>query len=177
MERVSVISGGEDKSPPAGISPPFSSFDCCFPVYFFLQRHYVQGGYSINLAPTKLMGKLRTFIDTTAHRVVGGLPPPVPSTGPGFAQLNEQALQPGNPNVPNSQSTMVMSSLMPSASMEPISERISESNQLNMPNRSISEPDFGKSPSKVDSYFLASSVLFSFFFFNTLNILSIDLLK
>ncbi|KAL6128991.1 hypothetical protein ACLB2K_072344 [Fragaria x ananassa] len=111
-------------------------------------RTHQQGGYSINLAPTKLMGKLRTFIDTTAHRVVGGLPPPVPSTGPGFAQLNEQALQPGNPNVPNSQSTMVMSSLMPSASMEPISERISESNQLNMPNRSISEPDFGKSPSK-----------------------------
>ncbi|XP_004308474.1 PREDICTED: uncharacterized protein LOC101306474 [Fragaria vesca subsp. vesca] len=111
-------------------------------------RAHQQGGYSINLAPTKLMGKLRTFIDTTAHRVVGGLPPPVPSTAPGFAQLNEQALQPGNANVPNSQSTMVMSSLMPSASMEPISERISDSNQLNMPNRSISEPDFGKSPSK-----------------------------
>ncbi|PRQ57499.1 putative COPII coat assembly protein, Sec16 [Rosa chinensis] len=156
-------------------------------------RAHQQGGYSINLAPTKLMGKLRTFIDSTAHRVVGGLPPPIPSTAPGFpqlnehshqlpppipstapgfpqlnehahqlpppipstapgfAQLNEHAHQPGNRNVPNSQSTMVMSSLMPSASMEPISERTSESNQLNMPNRSISEPDFGKSPSKVDS--------------------------
>ncbi|KAL7238569.1 hypothetical protein ACSBR2_004625 [Camellia fascicularis] len=36
-----------------------------------------QGGYSINMAPVKLVGKLLNLFDSTAHRVVGGLPPSV----------------------------------------------------------------------------------------------------
>ena len=188
-------------------------------------KHFVQGGYSTNSAPTKLMGKLLTLFDNTAHRVVGGLPPPAPSTSQVIVQRNEHAQQPGGPSlsnnqstmampsfmpgpslpnsqltmavssftpgpsvpnsqstmavssfvpgpsvlnsqstmavssfipelsVHNSQSTMAMSPLMPSASMEPISEWTAENNQLNVPNRSISEPDFGRSPSKVRVYF------------------------
>ncbi|KAM1125159.1 hypothetical protein ACFX14_040533 [Malus domestica] len=182
-------------------------------------RAHQQGGYSTNSTPTKLMGKLLTLFDNTAHRVVGGLPPPAPSTSQVITQRNEHAQQPGGPSlsnnqstmampsfmpgpslpnsqstmvvssftpgpsvpnsqstmavpgpsvlnsqstmavssfipepsVPNSQSTMAMSPLMPSASMEPISEWTAENNQLDVPNRSISEPDFGRSPSKVDS--------------------------
>lgn len=99
------------------------------------------------------MGKLLTFFDSTAHRVVGSLPPPVPLTSHGSAQ--QHAYQPGGPNVTNSQSTMAMSTLVPSASMEPVNEWTGESSHLAVPNRSISEPDFGRSPKKVDFKFLA----------------------
>lgn len=111
-------------------------------------RTHQQGGYGSNLAPTKLVGKLLTFIDSTAHRVVGGLPPPVPSTSHSGAQHNEYASQPGGLKVSNSQSTMAMPSLMPSASVETINERAAENK---MPNRSVSEPIFGSAPKKVDS--------------------------
>lgn len=99
-----------------------------------------------------------TLFDSTAHRVVGGLPPPVPSASHGNVRRSEQANQPGGPRVSNSQSTMAMSSLMPSASMEPISEWTGESNRLTKPNRSVSEPDFGRTPRKVDFDFLSCSV-------------------
>ncbi|KAG2672238.1 hypothetical protein I3843_13G029700 [Carya illinoinensis] len=110
-------------------------------------RTHQQGGYGTDLAPTKL-GKLLTLFDSTAHRVVGGLPPPVPSTSHSSSQQNELANQPGGLKVSSIQSTMTMSTLMPSVSMEPISEQIDESKT---PNRSISAPDFGRSPKKVDS--------------------------
>lgn len=45
------------------------------------------------------------------------------------------------PRVSSSQSTMAMSSLIPSASMEPISDF---GNRKPMHNRSVSEPDFGR---------------------------------
>ncbi|KAJ6389244.1 hypothetical protein OIU77_027559 [Salix suchowensis] len=35
-------------------------------------RAHQQGGYTANLAPAKLVGKLLNFFDSTAHRVVGG---------------------------------------------------------------------------------------------------------
>lgn len=108
----------------------------------------MQGGYGTNLAQ-----KLRTFFDNTATRVVGGLPPPVPSTPQGGAQPIEYAQQLGGPRVSNSQSTMAMSSLMPSASLEPISERTGESDNKTKHNRSISEPDFSRNPEKVLPFF------------------------
>ena len=117
-----------------------------------MKIYHLQGGYGTNLAPAKLVGKLLTFFDSTAHRVVGGLPPPVPSTSHSSAQHNAYAYQPGGPKVSDSQSTMAMSSLMPSASMEPINERAGESK---IPNRSISEPDFGRAPKKVEIYIFA----------------------
>lgn len=150
METVSIISWRADKNPSAGISLVFVLFVnpsfCCD----FLWGHHSQGGYSTNLAPTKLVGKLLTLFDSTAHRVVGGLPPPVPSASHGNVRRSEQVNQPGGPRVSNSQSTMAMSSLMPSASMEPISDWMGEGNRLTKPNRSISEPDFGRTPRKVD---------------------------
>lgn len=40
MERASVISGGADKSPPAGISPTFSSL-ICLPLFMFSYRDII----------------------------------------------------------------------------------------------------------------------------------------
>ncbi|KAI3453486.1 hypothetical protein Pfo_010149 [Paulownia fortunei] len=107
-------------------------------------KAHQQGGFSTNLAPKKLVGKLLNLFDSTAHRVVGGIPPPVPTAG-GAAQGNENHQSLG-PRVSTSQSTMAMSSLVPSQSLEPISEWAADSNRMAMHTRSISEPDFGRSP-------------------------------
>ncbi|KAG6633509.1 protein transport protein SEC16B homolog isoform X1 [Carya illinoinensis] len=116
-------------------------------------RTHQQGGYATNLAPAKLVGKLLNFFDSTAHRVVGGLPPPAPSTSQGSVPVNEHYPQPTGPRVSSSQSTMAMSSLVPSASMEPISDWTAGGNRMTMANRSVSEPDFGRTPrqEQVDS--------------------------
>ncbi|XP_019156012.1 PREDICTED: protein transport protein SEC16B homolog [Ipomoea nil] len=106
-------------------------------------RTHQQGGFSANLAPAKLVGKLLNLFDSTAHRVVGGLPPPAPSSI--NTQANEQIHQSVGPRVSNSQSTMAMSSLVPSTSMEPISDLADNGSRKTFHNRSISEPDFGKS--------------------------------
>ena len=91
------------------------------------------------------MGKLLNFIDNTAHRVVGGLPPPSQSTVQGNG--HDHPLM--GPRVSSSQSTMAMSSLMPSASMEPISEWTADGSRMTISNRSVSEPDFGRTPRQV----------------------------
>ncbi|KDP39874.1 hypothetical protein JCGZ_03405 [Jatropha curcas] len=114
-------------------------------------KTHQQGGYTANLAPAKLVGKLLNFFDSTAHRVVGGLPPPVPSTSQGSVQNNDHYQPPMAPRVSASQSTMAMSSLMPSASMEPMSEWAADGSRMSMHNRSVSEPDFGRTPRQVDS--------------------------
>ncbi|KAL6979747.1 hypothetical protein U1Q18_021402 [Sarracenia purpurea var. burkii] len=109
-------------------------------------RTHQQGGYSANSAPSKLVGKLLNLFDNTAHRVVGGLPPPVPSTSQGVVQADERYYQTMGSRVSTSQSTMAMSSLMPSASMDPVSEWTADGNRMTMHNRSVSEPDFGRTP-------------------------------
>ncbi|XP_058224178.1 protein transport protein SEC16B homolog isoform X2 [Rhododendron vialii] len=119
-------------------------------------RTHQQGGYSTNSAPAKLVGKLLNLFDNTAHRVVGGLPPPVPSMSQGGAQANEH-YQTMGPRVSTSQSTMAMSSLMPPESMEPISEWTAGGTRMTMHNRSVSEPDFGRTPRQVHSSTEASS--------------------
>ncbi|CAK9173224.1 unnamed protein product [Ilex paraguariensis] len=105
-------------------------------------KAHQQGGFSTNLAPTKLVGKLLNLFDSTAHRVVGGLPPPVPSTSVASVQTVEYHHQSVGPRVSTSQSTMAMSSLITSKS----SEWASNGNRMTMYNRSVSEPDFGRSP-------------------------------
>ncbi|PHT40061.1 hypothetical protein CQW23_18915 [Capsicum baccatum] len=115
----------------------------------------IQGGFSTNLAPAKLVGKLLNLFDSTAHRVVGGLPPSVPTSG--NSQGNEQHNQFAPRRVSSSQSTMAMSSLIPSASMEPINEWAADSSRMTMHNRSVSEPDIGRTPRQVDSSKDASS--------------------
>ncbi|XP_043715640.1 protein transport protein SEC16A homolog isoform X2 [Telopea speciosissima] len=111
-------------------------------------RTHQQGGYSSNLAPAKLVGKLLPFIDRSIHRMIGATPPPMPSTSQSSFQNNEHDHPPVGTRIANSQSTMAMSSLMPSVSMEPISEWKGDNRM--MPNRSISEPDFGRTPRQVD---------------------------
>ncbi|KAK4483610.1 hypothetical protein RD792_010809 [Penstemon davidsonii] len=119
-------------------------------------KAHQQGGFSTNLAPKKLVGKLLNLFDSTAHRVVGGLPPPVPTAG-GTAQGIENHHQSIGPRVSTSQSTLAMSSLMPSQSTEPINEWATDSNRVSMHTRSVSEPDFGRSPRQTDSLKEASS--------------------
>ncbi|CAL0311658.1 unnamed protein product [Lupinus luteus] len=99
------------------------------------------GGYAANLAPAELVGKLLNFFDSTAHRVVGGLPPLAPSSSQDAVHGNEQHYWPTS----NSKSTMAMSSLVPSASMDPISDWTADNNRMTKPNRSVSEPDFEES--------------------------------
>lgn len=113
-------------------------------------RAHQQGGYTENLAPAKLVGKLLNFFDSTAHRVVG-LPPPGPSASQGSIQGNEHYHQSMGHRVSASQSTMAMSSLMPSASMEPISGWAADGNRMSMHNRSVSEPNFGRTPIQEES--------------------------
>ncbi|KAI9111036.1 hypothetical protein K1719_017911 [Acacia pycnantha] len=110
-------------------------------------RTHQQGGYASNLAPAKLVDKLLNFFDSTAHKVVGGPPPLAPSSSSSHGSVHgsEQHNQHIAPRVFSSQSTMAMSSLVPSASMEPISEWTADGNKTK-PNRSVSEPDFGRRP-------------------------------
>ncbi|KAJ4954558.1 hypothetical protein NE237_011341 [Protea cynaroides] len=119
-------------------------------------RTHQQGGYSTNLAPAKLVGKLLPFIDRSIHRMIGAPPPPVPSTSQSNIQNYEHDHPPVGARVANSQSTMAMSSLMPSSSMDPISEWEGDNRKM-MHNRSISEPDFGRSPRQVNPSKEASS--------------------
>ncbi|GER30499.1 COPII coat assembly protein sec16 [Striga asiatica] len=118
-------------------------------------KAHQQGGFSANLAPKEFIGKLLNLFDSTAHRVVGGLPPPVP-TASTTAHGKENNYQSIGSRVSSSQSTMAMSSLVPSQSMEPINEWASSSNRMVMHTRSVSEPDFGRSP-KDDTLKEASS--------------------
>lgn len=117
-------------------------------------RTHQQGGFSTNLAPAKLVGKLFTSIDKSIHRMIGTAPPPVPSSSQNSFQSNEHDTHSMAPKVGSSQSTMALSSLMTSA--EPISEYAGDSSRM-MPNRSVSEPDFGRKPKQVDPSKDASS--------------------
>ncbi|CAI9771555.1 unnamed protein product [Fraxinus pennsylvanica] len=118
-------------------------------------KSHQQGGFSTNLAPKKLYGKLLNLFDSTAHRVVGGLPPPAPTNG--NVQVTEHHQQSVGPRVSASQSALAMSSLVPSQSTEHINEWAADSNRMTMHTRSVSEPDFGRSPRQVDSSREASS--------------------
>ncbi|KAF8412984.1 hypothetical protein HHK36_000956 [Tetracentron sinense] len=113
-------------------------------------KTHQQGGYTTNLAPAKLVGKLLTFLDSSTHRLIGGHPPPVPSTSQSSVHSSENNYHPLGQRVANSQSTMAVSSLIPSASMEPISDWMGDSNRMTMANRSISEPDIGRTPRQAD---------------------------
>ncbi|KAJ6809169.1 protein transport protein SEC16B-like protein [Iris pallida] len=118
-------------------------------------RIHQNGGYSTDLAPTKLVGKLFTTIDRSIHRMISGPQSPLPPV--------PQSIKNGNQNytaalkMSTSQSTMAMSSLVPSASMEGIGDWTGDDIRKNMHTRSASEPDFSKS-SRQDRSRDASSV-------------------
>ncbi|WZZ87502.1 hypothetical protein YC2023_116081 [Brassica napus] len=109
------------------------------------QTFLFQGGYTV--APAKLVGKFLNFIDSTAHRVVGGVPPPAPHSTTGNLQANEYHHQQQEATkLPYSQSANTMQSLMSHASMEPIRELDGNSRTMAVHSRSVSEPDFGRTP-------------------------------
>ncbi|KAE8678024.1 Protein transport protein SEC16B-like protein [Hibiscus syriacus] len=116
-------------------------------------RSHRQGGYATNLAPAKLVGKLLNFFDSTAHRVVGDLPPPSTPAPNGNSLGNDHFNQQTGPRVSSSQSTMAMSSLMPSSSMERIRDWAGKGadGKMTVHNRSVSEPDMSRTPRQVDS--------------------------
>lgn len=102
-----------------------------------------QGGFGENSAPAKLVGKLFTSIDRSIHRMMGA-----PSSLPPMPQVsvNGKESQVIAPKVVNSQSTMVMSSLIPSASVDGMNEWTGDTGRKSLHSRSISEPDFGRTP-------------------------------
>ncbi|OAY76287.1 Protein transport protein SEC16B [Ananas comosus] len=109
-----------------------------------------EGGYNTNLAPAKFVGKIFTSIDKSIHRMIGAPPPPLPPMPQGsVSSVNDKERYAVAPQkFVNSQSAMAMSSLMPSASVESISEWTGDNSGVrkSMHNRSVSEPDFGRSP-------------------------------
>ncbi|CAN8267122.1 unnamed protein product [Cochlearia groenlandica] len=110
-------------------------------------RIHQQGGYTVNLAPAKLFGKLLDIIDSTANRVVGGMPPPAPHSKTGNLQASEYHQQQQEvTKLPYSQSTNTMQTLMTPASMEPVHEWGGNGKTMAVHSRSVSEPDFGRTP-------------------------------
>ncbi|XP_023635307.1 protein transport protein SEC16A homolog isoform X2 [Capsella rubella] len=115
-------------------------------------RIHQQGGFTANLAPAKLVGKFLNFIDSATHRVVGGMPPPAPHSTTGNLQINEYQHQPQEAaKLPYSQSANTMSSLIPPASIEPVHEWGGNGRTMAAHSRSVSEPDFGRTPVQADS--------------------------
>ncbi|RWW30415.1 hypothetical protein GW17_00005006 [Ensete ventricosum] len=130
----------------------------------------IQGGYGTSLAPANLVGKLFTSFDRSIHRMIGAPPAPLPPMPQG--SVNDKEAHTVFPRVANSQSTMAMSSLVPSTSGETISEWTGDDSRKSRHNRSISEPDFGRSPKQVDFSLLLDKVefvqvnLFTIFWFS-----------
>ncbi|PUZ75439.1 hypothetical protein GQ55_1G169500 [Panicum hallii var. hallii] len=110
-------------------------------------RTHQQGGYATNLAPGKIVGKLFTSLDKSLSRMMGTQAPPLPQLPQGAANERD-VYSPPNTKVVNSQSVMSMAPLVSSASEQSMSEIGGNSGYGREVghNRSISEPDFGKTP-------------------------------
>ncbi|XP_062217913.1 protein transport protein SEC16B homolog isoform X2 [Phragmites australis] len=112
-------------------------------------RTHQQGGYGTNLAPAKLVGKIFTSLDKSISRMMGTPSAPLPPLPQGSIIDRESYSAPAAAKFVNSQSVMAMSSLMPSASMQSMSEIAENSGGTGRKiahNRSVSEPDFGRTP-------------------------------
>ncbi|KAJ1277451.1 hypothetical protein BS78_04G005000 [Paspalum vaginatum] len=110
-------------------------------------RTHQQGGYGTNLAPAKLVGKIFTSLDKSISRMMGTPSAPLPPLPHGSVSDRESHSVPAAAKFVNSQSVMAMSSLMPSASMQSMTEMAENSGGTGRTiahNRSVSEPDFGK---------------------------------
>lgn len=132
-----------------------------------------QGGYSSN-APTKLVKNIFSSLDRSLQRVMGApaptqavpsLPPMPPTSGVAAGAvgasggtIQRDMTSQTVPKFVNSQSAMTMSTLMPSASVESISQWANDGNisgKKSMHNRSVSEPDFTRSPKQVSPSLLS----------------------
>ncbi|CAN6910008.1 hypothetical protein HID58_076386 [Brassica napus] len=130
-----------------GRSPEADTWKQCVSSLEERIRIHQQGGYTANLAPTKLVGRLLNLFDSTANRVVGGMPPPAPHSTTGSLQAKEYHQQQQEATkLPYSQSVNTMSSLMPPASMESLHESGGTGRRTAVHTRSVSEPDFGRTP-------------------------------
>ncbi|RCV04465.1 hypothetical protein SETIT_1G004100v2 [Setaria italica] len=110
-------------------------------------RTHQQGGYGTNLAPAKLVGKIFTSLDKSISRMMGTPSAPLPPLPHGSVNDRESHSVPAAAKFVNSQSVMAMSSLMPSASMQSMTEIADNSGGAGRKiahNRSVSEPDFGR---------------------------------
>ncbi|KAG6472854.1 hypothetical protein ZIOFF_070332 [Zingiber officinale] len=112
-------------------------------------RTHQQGGYGSSLVPAKLVGKLFTTFDRSIYRMIGASPAPLSHVPSG--NVDNKETYSNVPKVSNNQSTMVMASLVPSASVETMTEWSNDNDSKAIRhNRSVSEPDFGRTP-KQDS--------------------------
>uniref|UniRef100_A0ACD5TAW3 Uncharacterized protein n=1 Tax=Avena sativa TaxID=4498 RepID=A0ACD5TAW3_AVESA len=112
-------------------------------------RTHQQGGYGTNLAPAKLVGKLFTSLDKSISRMMGTPSAPLPPVPQSTVGDKEIYSAPAAAKFVNSQSVMTMSSLVASPSVHSISEMAENSGGAGRKiahNRSVSEPDFGKTP-------------------------------
>ncbi|KAM0870429.1 hypothetical protein ACQ4PT_040001 [Festuca glaucescens] len=112
-------------------------------------RTHQQGGYGTNLAPAKLVGKLFTSLDKSISRMMGTPSAPLPPVPQSTVGDREIYSAPAAAKFVNSQSVMTMSSLVASPSVHSISEMAENSGGAGRKiahNRSVSEPDFGKTP-------------------------------
>lgn len=129
------------------LSTTFRAYIFALPLHLFTV--FVQGGYGSSLAPGNLVGKLFTTFDRSIHRMIGAPAAPLPPLPPGNVNDKETSYSIA-PKVSNSQSTMAMASLVPSASVETMTELSSNNTSKIRHNRSVSEPVFGLSPKQVE---------------------------
>jgi len=116
-------------------------------------RIHTQGGYSSNLAPSKLMGMFLTTIDRSIHRIIGAPPPPMPLDSQSGLQSSDLDSYSSVSKVENAFHPPNATTLMPSVSMEPLSEWGANNGKAVMQTRSVSEPDFSRSPRENQSNF------------------------
>ncbi|GLJ49692.1 hypothetical protein SUGI_1054510 [Cryptomeria japonica] len=121
-------------------------------------RIHTQGGYSSNLAASKLVGRFLTSIDRGIHKIIGAPPPPMPSDSQTNLQNSDLDSFSSVPKSANSMPHLIATPLMPSASMEPISEWTGNNGKATMQTRSVSEPNFIRSPQENQSSFPSSKV-------------------
>ncbi|WVZ82959.1 hypothetical protein U9M48_030159 [Paspalum notatum var. saurae] len=110
-------------------------------------RTHQQGGYATNLAAGKIVGKIFTSLDKSLSRMMGTQSAPLPQLPQGAANERD-VYSPPNTKVVNSQSAMAMPPLVSSVSEQSMSEMAANSGPVREAahNRSISEPDFGRTP-------------------------------
>uniref|UniRef100_A0A0E0HJN7 Protein transport protein sec16 n=1 Tax=Oryza nivara TaxID=4536 RepID=A0A0E0HJN7_ORYNI len=114
-------------------------------------RTYQQGGYGTNLAPAKLVGKLFTSLDKSLSRMMGTQPSALSPVPQGSLTERDSYSAPAATNFVNNQPVMAMSSLMSSVSEQSMSEMSGNTgpDRKVTHNRSVSEPDFGRTPNQV----------------------------
>ncbi|KAH7435616.1 hypothetical protein KP509_06G071900 [Ceratopteris richardii] len=124
-------------------------------------RLHSQGGYSFNFSTGKLVGKVMGTIDSTIHKIIGG-PPVSQQSSPAFASPVSLQSSPstwGSQDLYGNENSVVSSSktapIIPSASNINLS---SVSSQVDVPTRSVSEPNLMRQEANVAATTAETSV-------------------